>query len=115
MDNDMSQIESLLQGKKFDEILLILSDVEKKRKLSLAELVLRGTSIQLASGIGTPPLSEAAEAFTAALEEDRDYVPALLELGWFYYAVQDEAGKGLPFFERALTTSLQQLRETIKG
>lgn len=49
-----------------------------------------------------PFMSEAERCFLDALKQDGDYVPALLELGWFYYSVEDEAKKALPFSSKLL-------------
>ena len=115
MIDEKNVIEALVRDEKFDAALAALAKVEKTRRLGVAELVLKGECVQLASGAVTPPLGEAERSFSAALEQDEDYVPALLELGWFHYAVQDEAEEGLAFFERALEISLDQLRDAIKG
>jgi tetratricopeptide (TPR) repeat protein len=116
MDEELREkLKPLVEGKRFDEALLVLSSVEQGRRLTTEELVLKGRCIQLSSGVGTPLLSEAERSFLEALRQDQDYVPALLELGWFYHAVEDDAEKALPFFEKALATSLGELKEAIRG
>jgi len=116
MDKDAQErLKPLTEAERFDEALSVLSAIESSRPLTAEELVLRGSFIQLSSGVGTPPLSQAEHSFLEALRQDQDYVPALLELGWFYYVVENDAEKALPLFERALATSLEQLKEAIRG
>jgi len=115
MVSERNAIQELVREKRFDEAVAALAAVESTRRLSVAELVLKGDCIQLGSGAGTLPLGEVERSFSAALEQDEEYVPALLGLGWFHYAVQDEAQAGLAFFERALAVGLEHLREAIKG
>jgi hypothetical protein len=115
MDNRLDTLAVLIQEKRFDEALSLISSIEKSRNLTFSELLLKGRSIQLASGNGTPPLGEAERAFIQILEQDGDYVPALLELGWFYFAVENDAMRAMPLFERAISLSLEQLKEAIRG
>jgi hypothetical protein len=115
MDNDQERLAALIDKERFDEALSLISVIESARSLTLPELLLKGRCIQLASGTGTPPLSEAERSFIQALEQDAEYVPALLELGWFYFLVEDDAKKAMPMFERVLALSLNQLREAIRG
>jgi hypothetical protein len=115
MNRDADALKLLISEEKFDEVLSLISGIEGTRRLTVSELILKGSSVQLSSGVGTPPLSEAERAYLDALEQDSEYVPALIELGWFYYAVEDDARMALPLFERAIAVGLEQLREAIKG
>jgi tetratricopeptide (TPR) repeat protein len=109
------RIRQLFRDGKADEVLLALNNLESRRPLHASELVLRGRCIQLGSGSVVEDYKEAEKAFRTALESDPFYLPALLELGWFFYALESEAGRALPFFEKALEVSLEHLREAIKG
>ena len=71
--------------------------------------------IQLSSGTKIPPLEEAERALRQALEDDDEYVPAILDLAWYYHAVEDDPAKALPLFERAYELSRQNLTEAIAG
>jgi tetratricopeptide (TPR) repeat protein len=109
------ELHTFLQQEQFDEALRYLERIERERPLYPSELVLKGRWIQLASGVGTPVLQEAANAFRAALRIDNDYVPALLELAWFHYAVADDSASALPVFEQALELVQDQLKEAMRG
>jgi hypothetical protein len=88
--------------------------IETSRPLAPHELVMKGRYIQLSSE-GPQTLGDAERAFLTALELDPDYVPAILELAWFYYSVLDQPSRALPFFENAYRMSLNHLREALKG
>jgi len=49
------------------------------------------------------------------LTTDRNYVPALLELGWFLYAPEDKAFEALSYFDKAIEITTAQLKEAILG
>lgn len=98
-----------------DEALLALEEARTHRSLDVPELVLRGRCIQLASEGNALDLSDAEASFLEALTKDPVNVPALLELGWFYFAVEDDATRALPFFEKAALLSRQHLTEAEDG
>ncbi|MEO6196258.1 MAG: hypothetical protein ABIS20_24825 [Thermoanaerobaculia bacterium] len=104
-----------LSEKNADEMLLKIIDVEKERPLCPMELVWKGRYIQMGSGAVISDYREAQLAFRAALDIDESFAPAFLELGWFYYAVEDSATTALPLFEKALAISLEQMKEAAKG
>ncbi|HEY0515453.1 MAG TPA: hypothetical protein VGH73_26405 [Thermoanaerobaculia bacterium] len=109
------ELEELLAKENFDEVLEVLAGIERSRPLAPRELVLRSRCIQLASGTGVPPLEEAEQALREALEDDDEYVPAILDLAWYYHAVEDDPAKALPWFERAHELSRQNLTEAVAG
>ena len=110
----MSNPIEISEGKA-DEMLLKLNRLEKDRPLHPMELVWKGRYIQMGSGAVISDYREALPAFREALDIDDVFVPALLELGWFYYAVENNAKMALPFFDKALAVCLDQLREAIRG
>ena len=108
-------MKGLLAKQDFEKALKLLSDIERARPLTPRELVSRSRCIQLSSGADLPPLEEAERALLQALEEDEDYIPAILDLAWYYHAVEDDPAKALPLFERAYELSRQNLTEAITG
>lgn len=97
-----------------DERLLKVLALEKERPLLPMELVWKGRFLLLGTG-EHGDLPDALAAFQAALAIDDGFEPALLESGWYFHAVLDDAEKGLPYFERALASSLANLKEAIQG
>lgn len=83
------------------------------RGLSPGELVLKGQRLQLDEA--NTDVSAAKRAFQAALEIDGSYIPALLELAWFYHAVDDDVRQALPLFSKAIDISWSALQEALRG
>ena len=108
------RLSRLLEQHRFDGVSDLLDSEEELRALTPRELVIRGRVIQLGNG-ERHSLPEAEAAFLQALDMDPEYVPALLELGWYYHAVQDDASQGLAYFERALTEARELIIEAEKG
>ena len=102
------RLKALLEAQDYDGALEVLAELESRQSLTAAELVLKGRCIQLGSE-QAPALIEAEKAFAEALMLDEMYLPALLELAWFYYAVEDDSARALPFFEKAIALSQAQL------
>lgn len=109
------KFDALLEAEKFDDVLALLSDIETQRSLTLRELVIKGRCIQLTSDLESWQLTDAVSAFEKALEIEPDYVPALIELGFFYYAIEDNASRALPLFEAAVRIVRAQLTEAAVG
>lgn len=107
-------LESLAQAGDHDGVLEALVQLESGRSLDPRELVLKGRCIQLGSG-QLFDLNDAEMCFLDALDLDPEYVPALLELGWYYFAVQDDAARALPFFEKGVALAREGLQEAENG
>ena len=113
--NVRSRLVDLLSHQKYDQALDFLSRTESERDLTTAELVAKGRCLQLASDLAGGSLADARDAFLKALEVDPEYVPALIELAFFYYAVEDDAEKALPLFDRAIEISRAQMTDAVVG
>jgi tetratricopeptide (TPR) repeat protein len=112
----LSNLKELMLRKEFDKVLDLIHQAEGERDLTTAELVIKGRCIQLApEPRDSLMLSDAKDAFKGALELDPDYVPALIELAFFYFAVEDMGEKALPLFERAIEIGRSQLTESAIG
>ena len=104
-----AKVRSLVDRAEFDEAGRVFSKLEERRPLAPAELVSWGRIIQLGSG-QSATLEDAERKFKKALEVDDEYIPALIELGWFHHAVRDDTKCGLDYFKRALAI-IHRLRE----
>jgi tetratricopeptide (TPR) repeat protein len=109
------KIDSLMEQKNFSEILNLLQRMEKQRELTPGELVIKGRCIQLGPDDGEWDLKDSEEAFKKALAIEPDYLPALTELGFFYYAIEDDSVQALPFFRRAVEIARLDLTEAATG
>lgn len=107
-----AQLQKLADAEDWDGCLRVFSLLEKETPLTAHELVRKSACHQLGD-FGN--LEEAEQALKAALELAKDYVPALLDLGWFYYAVQDDAESALSYFSKAEELSRASLKEALEG
>jgi tetratricopeptide (TPR) repeat protein len=108
-------VKELVNAERFDEAVEELVRLEKERALSLPELVAKGELIQLGSATISHDLDEARRSFQDALDIDESYVPALIELAFFHYAVEDDSQQALPLFEKAVEICIRQLTEAVEG
>ena len=60
-------------------------------------------------------LGEAFDALSLAVELDPQSVDALTELGFYLYAIQNDANRALDVFERGIRIGAQSLREAYVG
>lgn len=108
-----AQLQKLADAEDWDGCLRLFSLLEKETPLTAHELVRKSACLQLGAELGS--LEQAEQALKAALELAKDYVPALLDLGWFHYAVQDDAETGLSYFAKAEQLSRASLQEALEG
>ena len=108
------RLERALEADDYRAAIQVLEEIQADRPLHPHELVQLGILIQLGDEDG-PPLSLVESSYKKAIELDSAYVPALLELGWFNYAVNDRSEVGKEFFERALTLLDEMRAEAEKG
>ncbi len=79
-------------------------------------LSLWGNLIQLQEDEGgSPTLEDAKAALARAVELDPESPTALVELGHFLYAVEDETRAGLKCFAKAIALSRRLLQEGLVG
>lgn len=108
------EVRGLYQSKKYDEALSLIYTYSKKCDLSVELLVLKGRLIQLSSG-EEYALSLVIECFESALKQDKNSLDALIELGWFYMNVLDNADVGLDYFKRAINVCDNYAKEAKLG
>lgn len=114
MDEKREILDELIKENRYDEATRLLAEKERAGVLSVRELVLKGRCIQLGS-TDALPLAEAEQSFRDALSSDPDYVPALLDLAWFYHAVESDPARALPLFRKAVEISRKSLTEAASG
>jgi len=118
MNDIFAKVKELFKNKEYDKALIELQLVEKDFSIPLPPniYVLKGVCILLGKDINAPlELKDAEEAYLKALEIDSEHINALLELGFFYMNVEDDAGKALSQFKKAFTLSRSQFTEAIQG
>lgn len=108
-----SELQKLADAEDWDGCLRVVRLLEEETLLTADELVRKSACLQLGSDLGS--LEEAEQALRAALEIAKDYVPALLDLGWFHYSVNDDAETALSYFAKAEELSRASLKEALEG
>jgi tetratricopeptide (TPR) repeat protein len=111
----LQELRSLYKEAKYDDLLAYLSTTASLRPLTVDEFLLRGRSIQLSSETSPYELEDAEKSYLSALELDSENVEARLELGWYYFAVQDDAQRALQYFQAAIVVANRQLAEGLDG
>ena len=106
------RVEKLFYNAKFDESLLLASKILQKNKNNTQLMILKGKLLQL-SDKGN--LAGALKMFKEVLELDNGNVEALIELAYFYYAVQNESRKSVKCFERAIELSEKNVETAYIG
>jgi hypothetical protein len=100
------------RDEKYDAALDIMN---AQSELCAFDLLFKGRMIQLSKGGEGRDINDAAEAFRDALTLARDFVPALLELGWTYLSVLNDPQMGKQQFDHAIDVLTRQTIEAFRG
>ena len=103
-----------MKSKHFDLVLSEYKQIEDEF-LPSNMLIMKSTAIQLAEDACGYSLDDAREALLTALEIDPENSEVLMELGYFYYAVDDNPKESFSFFEGAIKASRKIFRDSIVG
>lgn len=115
MNISLEDIRARVSEGKIKEALSLIREIEHQGPLCPAVLVLKGYCIQLDDQETPYKLSEAEQAFNRALEIDKDFIPAAIELAWFYLNVHDDAERAAKLFESAVASCRETLTEAVVG
>ena len=113
-DTERSRLRQLFNRGDYDGCLEVFRTLAESRPLTADELVQKSRCVQLGSGT-LAPAEEAEDSLNAALALAEEYVPAILELAWFRYAVRDDSRSALALFERAAQLAEAALEEARQG
>ena len=94
--------------------LVEIRELERQQSLTPKLLVRKGMLLQMDDD-PRGELSEVEESFRKALDIDPDYVEAYIELGYYYYAVLDNAASGRDFFLKAADLLRKLNSEVLEG
>jgi len=100
LQNVLNNVRNLYASEEYDNALILLRDYETKNDLSVNLLILKSRLIQLSNST-LVDLKEAESALLSAIDQDKENIQALLETGWFYLNVFDDAKKSLEYFYKA--------------
>lgn len=109
-----ARVQERIDQDDYDAAVRLIEAAGERRALTAAELVWKGRFIQLGSEQGVA-LDEARKAFEAALEIAPGDPSALIELGWYWHAIEDEPNRALDYFEQAIAGATALLQEAGSG
>jgi tetratricopeptide (TPR) repeat protein len=111
-----------------DDIKTLYRDARYKDALSLIEtaeggvgfihpsiLVWKSRCLQLAEDFGPHQFSDIEASLKQALAMDEEYIPAVIDLAYFYLNVLDDAGAAKELFERAISLCRDEMTEAVTG
>ncbi|HEY0160216.1 MAG TPA: hypothetical protein VGF28_23220 [Thermoanaerobaculia bacterium] len=109
------RVREAIDNERFDVVLEALGAIEGHRELHPQELLLKARCLQLHESPEPRHLVEAEEVLKKILQSDSGYVPALVELGWFYLNVKERLPEASELFEKALTLAAAMAAEALVG
>jgi tetratricopeptide (TPR) repeat protein len=99
----------------FDQALDLLQKEAGRRPLTTAEMIRMGRWMLLSVGrVGRQP-EDALALFERVIAEDEHNSAVLIEIGWYYYAVQNDARRARGYFERAFEAAREDLHDAVEG
>jgi|SRR5215217_397999 len=114
MMNVIDEIRLLYDDDKYEEAVRLAVEFEKKGIVSPALLLWKSRSLLL-SDAPEYELEDVEKWLQQALDLDSDYLPALLELGFFYLRTMDDVKKAWPLFQRARDVCTEDATDTVVG
>lgn len=111
----MEAVEEAVRAEDFDRALDLLEEIAVERPLSTPELVKKGRWILLSTGRPGRQPQDALRLFESVLSEDGNDVAALTEIGWYCYAVEDDARRARDYFSKAVDVTVENLRVAVEG
>lgn len=110
----LQKVIEMSKNEKHTEALSLIELMIKEHGEIPLLLVMKGVNIQLSSD-DTYNLDDVRNSFEKALMYDEEYVDAILEMAWFEYAVEDNAGAANERFDKAIHILKKQFEEALSG
>jgi len=114
MKEIIRKIRKLAIAGKYNEALELLETIPKQYMTS-DMWVKRGIYMQLGDGTDTYSLADAKESFKRAIALNPNNVEAMIELGYFLYAVEDNAIDAKRHFRKAVNLLSKLNNEALSG
>lgn len=111
----IDNVRALCEAGEHNRALELLERGQKQSIPNPKILVWKGICSQLRSTENQYQLADVEQMFLKALEIDDESVEALLELGWFYLNVSDDATRAQTFFSKAMEIEKKALTDAIIG
>ena len=114
-DSGLAELAKLWEPGRFQKALTLVNRLLQEWPDNPLLLVKKAHLIQLQVSTEGPDLEEAQAALERAAELDEASPLPLIELGFFHFAVQDDAQTALTYFEKAEELSKKLLKECRSG
>jgi tetratricopeptide (TPR) repeat protein len=114
MKHVIEEIKIAYKEGQYREAVFLIEKIQERGFTCPEILLWKGRSLQLLDE-PSHSLSDIEDTFRQALDIDPDFVPAIVELAWFYLNVYDDADQAAKFFEMATSIQKELLTETVRG
>lgn len=115
MKDALKEVKSLYRAERYEDAFVLLEVIEKQGFLHPEVLAWKGRCLQLMDESIKDPLSEVKKLYDRAMEIDNEYIPVIIELGYFHLRVLDQADVAVKLFERASSLQKGLLTQTVVG
>ena len=109
----LDDVKRLYRAEKYDDALQTIAASELSSRTP-ALLVWKSRCLQMTNN-PKDDLNEAQLSLEQALDVDDEYVPALIDLGYFHLNVMDDAEAALPLLRKAFSISADNITEAVMG
>lgn len=116
MDVFLEKIIEKQSIRDFNEMLRLFRELDNHGySLPPRFAVLKACTIQVADNSYGYSLHDVELCLLEVINNDENYIDAYLELGFYYYSIEDDCEKALKCFSNAIDKSTNHLREAIIG
>ncbi|MFT0214073.1 hypothetical protein VQ643_15970 [Pseudomonas sp. F1_0610] len=110
----LNKIFKEMKEKNYDEALSLIKELEENTKLNSSMLAVKGMCMQ-GSDSESYSLDDIRNIHQEAVDMDPFNVNALIELAYFYYAIDDDAKKAENYFATAIEKARARITEAVIG
>jgi tetratricopeptide (TPR) repeat protein len=114
MKERLDEVRRLYTSENYADALRVIGEAEEQGRISPAMLVWKSCCMLLSEDPVFEP-SEVEKILQQALSLDDEYLPAMIDLAYFYLNMEDDAEAALPLFKEALSLCADNATEIIIG
>jgi hypothetical protein len=116
MSSLLNDIKTLYRDARYKDALSLIETVEGGTEfIHPSFLVWKSRCLQLSEDSSPHQFSDIEASLKQALAIDEEYIPAIIDLAFFYLNVLDDAGTAKGLFERAIFLCREEITEAITG
>jgi hypothetical protein len=115
MKSHLDLVKELYRAEKYGDALSALEETERSGFVHPAILVWKSRCLQLIDDHSTVELSQIEALLKESLQLDDEYLPAIIDLAYFYLRVMDDASQAAPLFQKALGLCVENATEVVVG